>query len=296
MTLLPPAEFGQTGLGITNFTLKSGGNGFHGAVYEYFRNTALDARGFYAATTPKNNQNEFGATIGGPIRKDKTFFYGWYNWLPRRQSSLGPTKGYSPHRGHEGGDLSNILGGQIGSDALGRPVYSCEIYDPATTRIVPAGATDPATGLVNNSGAAAIMRDGFGFNPTTGLPGQANIIPTNRIDPVATNMFSYFANPPACPSCNFGYQLNWLGTFYVTQDSINDYGVKLDQVFSDRNRIYGSFIWKSEYVPTGSKWPGAISEGSDSTNGSRILRLSHDFFLKPNLINHWTFGFNRSRY
>ena len=77
MTLLPPAEFGQTGLGITNFTLKSGGNGIHGTVYEYFRNTALDARGFYAAKTPRNLQNEFGATIGGPIHKDKTFFYGW---------------------------------------------------------------------------------------------------------------------------------------------------------------------------------------------------------------------------
>jgi hypothetical protein len=96
----------------------------------------------------------------------------------------------------KGGDLSNILGSQIGNDALGRPVYASEIYDPATTRPVLKGGTDTATGLVNNSGADAIIRDGFGFNSTTGLPipGQANVIPSNRIDPVAKKMFSYFAD------------------------------------------------------------------------------------------------------
>lgn len=283
MTLLPPAEYGQSGLGITNFTLKSGTNGFHGSVYEYFRNTALDARGFYAATTPKNNQNEFGATIGGPIRKDKTFFYGWYAGFRDVKAPGANQNDTLPTAAMKNGDLSNILGGQVGSDALGRPIYSGAVYDPATTRTVAAGATDAATGLVNSSGAAAIMRDPF--------PG--NIIPSNRIDPVAKNIFSYFPNPPACSTCAFGYQYNWNTGGFTSQDSINSWGAKLDQVFSDKNRVYGSFIWKSEFVPTGSKWPDPIGEGSDSTNASRVLRISQDLFLKPNLVNHWTFGFNR---
>ena len=155
MTLLPPAEFGQTGLGITNFTLKSGNNGIHGTVYEYFRNTSLDARGFYAATTPRNLQNEFGATIGGPIHKDKTFFYGWYSGFRDIKAPGANANDTVPTNAMKNGDLSNILGPQIGTDALGRPVLSNAIYDPATTRLVPAGATDTATGLVNNSGAAA---------------------------------------------------------------------------------------------------------------------------------------------
>ena len=111
----------------------------------------------------KNLQNEFGATIGGPIRKDKTFFYGWYNGFRDIKEPGANSNDTLPTAAMKGGDLSNILGGQIGTDALGRPVYSTEIYDPATTRIVPAGGTDPATGLVNNSGAAPFCAMALGL-------------------------------------------------------------------------------------------------------------------------------------
>src|SRR6185295_4731200 len=98
--------------------------------------------------------------------------------------------------------------------ALGRPVYSGEIYDPATTRTVAAGATDPGTGIVNNSGASVILRDAFGFNSKTGLPiaGQANVIPSNRIDPTAAKMFSYFPNPVRPGIGQAGIGGNWITT------------------------------------------------------------------------------------
>src|SRR5580693_2891528 len=67
------------GQGVENYVFKSGTNQFHGGVFEYFRNTDFDARGFFAATTPIEHQNEFGATIGGPIRKNKVFFFGSYD-------------------------------------------------------------------------------------------------------------------------------------------------------------------------------------------------------------------------
>src|ERR1035437_7962617 len=67
------------GQGVSNYVLKSGGNQFHGGVYEYFRNTIFDARGFFAPTTPVEHQNEFGATINGPIKKNKMFFFGNYD-------------------------------------------------------------------------------------------------------------------------------------------------------------------------------------------------------------------------
>ena len=89
---------------------------------------------------------------------------------------------------------------------------------------------------------------------------------------------------------------NKIGTAqeYTSSDSINDWGVKIDQVFNDKNRLYGSYIWKSEYVPSGSKYPDPIGEGSYTTNGWRVLRLSEDYFIRTNLVNHWTFGFNRT--
>lgn len=68
-----------SGQGTQNFVLKSGTDQFHGAVYEYFRNTDLDSRGFFPAKVPIEHQNEFGGNIGGPIKKDKIFFFGSYS-------------------------------------------------------------------------------------------------------------------------------------------------------------------------------------------------------------------------
>ena len=67
------------GQGVENYVLKSGTNQFHGGVFEYFRNTDFDARGFFALTTPIEHQNEFGASISGPIKKNKLFFFGNYD-------------------------------------------------------------------------------------------------------------------------------------------------------------------------------------------------------------------------
>jgi hypothetical protein len=67
------------GQGVENYVLKSGGNQLHGGVYEYFRNTDFDARGFFAAVLPVDHQNEFGVSIGGPVRKNKLFFFGNYD-------------------------------------------------------------------------------------------------------------------------------------------------------------------------------------------------------------------------
>ncbi len=67
------------GQGVENYVLKSGGNQFHGGVFEYFRNTNFDARGFFAAVLPVDHQNEFGANLSGPIRKNKVFFFSNYD-------------------------------------------------------------------------------------------------------------------------------------------------------------------------------------------------------------------------
>ena len=67
------------GQGSSNYVIKSGTNTFHGAGYEYFRNTVLDARGFFAPVRPSEHQNEFGVNIGGPIKKNKLFFFANYD-------------------------------------------------------------------------------------------------------------------------------------------------------------------------------------------------------------------------
>lgn len=302
ITLNPAAEYGRTGQGITTFTLKSGTNQLHGSAYAFVRNctptTAADraagnehfclgARGFYPAQTAINRQNEFGATVGGPIFKDKTFFYGWYQGfrLIKGASNFTDTV---PTAAMRGGDLSNLLDSNpavagtqlavLGTDALGRPVYQGQIFDPATDRTV----------------GGVRVRDAFGFDPVTGAYNAAtsNIIPSGRIDPVAANILSHFPNPNRGFDTGFGFQANWIAVSKASP-STNQEGVKIDHAFSDSQRINGSFIWLRNDDQPGGRYPSPIGEGSISVTKQAIARFSHDWIMRPNLINHWTAGFNR---
>src|SRR5207247_9044962 len=69
------AENGRTLSTVINIVTKSGSNDFHGSAYEFLRNQNFDARNFFAATRPLNHQNQFGGSLGGPIKTDKTFFF-----------------------------------------------------------------------------------------------------------------------------------------------------------------------------------------------------------------------------
>jgi hypothetical protein len=70
------AEYGNYSGGLVSVVTKSGANQFHGSVFEFLRNTDLDARGFFDPTVPQFKQNQYGGTLGGPIKKDKIFFFG----------------------------------------------------------------------------------------------------------------------------------------------------------------------------------------------------------------------------
>jgi len=335
MTLNPPAQYGAAEEAIEAFTLKSGTNPLHAQAFENIRNEDLDATNFFTNAAPQNcnahgdpvppspgpavkacrslnKQNEFGVTVGGPIvfphiynGRDKTFFFGWYHGY--RFAAVGNSaRDTLPTASMRGGDESNILGAQIGIaacgttgaltpcyDALGRPVYTDAIYDPGTERTVAPGAVDPVTGLTNTTGNAALIRDPFGASAANGwMP--SNIIPTTRQDPLAQKIFGYFANPPACATCLDGYILNWIAG-YPTNASINDYGGKVDHNIGANDRLMGDYVWWHDYAPTGSKWPGAITEGSNSYTQNDIARLSEDHIFSPTLVNHAVIGFNRSR-
>jgi len=116
------AEYGQSQGGVVTLATRSGTNQFHGSVFEYIRNEALDARNFFAATRPKFRQNQFGGAVGGPIRKDRTHFFFSYE---RTQQVTGSTSTQTiPTLAQRQGDFSQTL------DVAGRVI---PIYDPATT-------------------------------------------------------------------------------------------------------------------------------------------------------------------
>jgi hypothetical protein len=79
------AEFGHTSGSTTNIITRSGSNSFHGALWEFLRNDAMDSKSFFATSVEPLKRNQFGGTFGGPLRRDKTFFFGYYEGLRNRQ-------------------------------------------------------------------------------------------------------------------------------------------------------------------------------------------------------------------
>src|ERR1700733_8671099 len=116
LTLNAPAEYGQTSGATTSVVTKSGANAFHGDLYDFFRNSAFDARNFFAATTEPLHRNQYGATLGGPLRKDKDFFFLYYEG---QRDSEGKTQGaIVPTAAERTGDFSGLVDPSTGKPAL----------------------------------------------------------------------------------------------------------------------------------------------------------------------------------
>jgi hypothetical protein len=148
------ADNGRTLSAVINIVTKSGGNEFHGSAYEFFRNQNLDARNFFSATRPQNHQNQFGGSLGGPIKKDKTFFFVDYD-QDRINNAVAFIETVPTAKMHTG-DFSELPG---------------RIYDPLSGP----GARMPFTGNIIRSD----LWDSRAVNlmalyPTPNLPGLAN--------------------------------------------------------------------------------------------------------------------------
>ena len=115
LTLNAPAEYGDTSGATTSMVTKSGTNGFHGDVYEFLRNNAMDTRNFFAAQTEPLHRNQYGGTLGGPIRKDKDFFFVYYEG---QRDSEGKTQAaIVPTAAERTGDFSGLT-----DPATGQPI------------------------------------------------------------------------------------------------------------------------------------------------------------------------------
>jgi hypothetical protein len=100
------AEFGHSSGSTTNIITRSGSNAFHGAAWDFLRNDALDAKSFFAQDTEPLKRNQFGGVFGGPIKKDKTFVFLYYEGLRNRQGET--TSATVPTEAERGGDFAQL--------------------------------------------------------------------------------------------------------------------------------------------------------------------------------------------
>ncbi len=168
------AEFGRVGGGVVNLTLKSGTNRLHGTAYDFLRNEKLDARNFFDRTgTPPFKRNDYGFTLGGPVIKDKAFFFFSWEKLSRRESST--ANNTIPTLNMRTGDFSQL------SDIIYDPLSydrATKTRQPFSGNIIPKSQIDPvASQLINfyPTPQNAQLSQNFIFNP----PNQEDLVRIN---------------------------------------------------------------------------------------------------------------------
>jgi len=211
-------EWGRFAGGVINLTTKSGTNSIHGAAYEFLRNRQLNANDFFNNSSgiarPPFVQNQFGVNAGGPIIRDKLFwFFSYEGYRQRRGQSFllsVPTDAYRV------GDFSDLR------DAGGNLI---PIYDPLTT----CGRNGNAPCATGANGKEIITRQQF--------PG--NIIPQNRLDPTARILANYWA-APNLPGQPFTH-INNFATNASVGGNNDQYNGRMDYNVTDKNRLFGRF-------------------------------------------------------
>ncbi|MGC1684187.1 MAG: TonB-dependent receptor [Candidatus Acidiferrales bacterium] len=294
MTNAFTAQYGWSSGNVVNMVTKSGSNGFHGDAWEFYANSALDAKYFFNdGPQPAFDRNQFGGTIGGPIKKNKLFFFAYYEG--ERQSTPSTSQFTLPTAAERDGDFSALLGAQTGTDYLGRPVYAGEIYNPFSARQVTCGGTDSVTGdhVTCPAGASTeFIRDPISGNIATGT-GVTNMIPAALFDSIASKIAAGNFWPTPTGSGSMGTNFSPTG---AAAERSNEYSGRVDYNVNDSNRLYARF---SQKFQTKTNTPDFF--GTDDPGGPGLLNpnnrysvnvgLNHIF--NPTFTMNLNFGVNR---
>ncbi|HXO33492.1 MAG TPA: hypothetical protein VN901_14160 [Candidatus Acidoferrales bacterium] len=265
-------------------TTKSGSNRFHGALYEYFRNTDLDAKSYFAAFKEQFNLNQFGGSLGGPIQKDKTFFF--VNYEAKRQRHGIPYTGLVPTAAEMSGNFSNdpFIVNSANPGFLSNPYANLN------------GVTgEPATFQCNAGVPTAVLADG---SQVPGTP--CNIIPTTGgpagfgdADPIGLALINLY--PVGSPSIVAGVNYANVPVRKLNEGNAT---IRLDHNFSSNDSAFARFSYDqaTSFVPGGSPtWAEQNPFGSNQiiANHGRNVVVSETHILSSNNINQAYVGFNR---
>ena len=253
-----------------NLVTKSGTNDFHGAMWDFIRNDKFAANGFFnnlfANEKLPYRQNQFGYYFGGPVfvpkvfdgRKSRTYFSTYYEGTRFRRTSA--TTATVPSLAVRAGDFSELLGDQVGTDCVGRPVFAGQMYDPFTTR-------------ENGSCPQGMIRDPF---PNNQIP---------AIHPVAQQWLRYLypeSNRPGVPN---------LVLSQASRLDSNQWGARIDQYIHDRHRVFGRASFFDYQRRNPSPLPANVAL---NVNKGANVAFNYNFVIDPTLVYEFSGGYNRA--
>ncbi len=309
------AEYGFSGGSIVNMNVQSGTNKFHGEVYDFIRNTITDANNWFNTNVtpiipiPPVHRHDFGGTIGGPIIKNKTFFF--FDWDGTLQSSMSTYFAGVPSAAERTGNFSELCGGDGPNGPAPGAAFvngvcnnpAGQLYDPysgvsSSTDGGPANRTPIPNNRVDlyvspgcNQTVLNAQNPGTTcppslYEPTPGMAG-------NLIDPVASAMMALFPQPtPALSNVN-PYQ-NWI-TSGATPSDNEQFDVRIDHRFSQKNLLSGKYSHQWSNTTPFNCFKNFVDPcGSGPNKGnSNLFSLNDVYTINPTLLLTTTLGFTR---
>ena len=230
------AEYGRNSGSVVNVVTKSGTNDFHGTIFEFFRNTVLDARPFttFASSKPDFQQNQFGATLGGPVKKDKTFFFASYEGRRIKQGILSNPVPLPSDAQLTTGDFSN-----------GSPTSQ---FAGALTTGTSASQLLARTGCAAQLSPAAVTQMNQLINGTL-PPGQSGVaystifpnakVPTTCFDPLSTGIYNSYVHATSD------------GNFQSSPNKINNgdqFTIKVDHDLNSNQKLAVYYYFDDDFL------------------------------------------------
>ncbi len=283
------AEYGRNSGSVVNVVTKSGTNQFHGDMYEFFRNKVLNANNYcltgidgLPCTKPQFNQNQFGGTFGGPIVKDRTFFFASYEGRRVRQGILSPAVNVPSSQ--ERPSPTNLVNGQIVADfSDANPVGSPFAGTLSNSSIL---TSRPGCQAANTAIGGGVISDGAAY---------ASVFPNSQIplacmDPTAVDLLQYV---PIAP--NDGSLITTTPVKSVRGDQFT---LKIDHRLTDKQNLsfYYYFDDDTNLQPFANfELTGADVPGFGSILAERIQQwnITHSWTVTNSTVNEFRFNYNR---
>jgi hypothetical protein len=271
------AEFGRGGAAV-NVVLKSGTNSIHGGLYEFIRNDKLDAVNYFNQGKQPYKRNQFGAFLGGPIVKNRTFLFGDYEGSRLRASN--PFISTVPTPNERSGDFRELLTQQKFSPCATRSLADTfdtgTIFNPFSTN----------TNYQCADGSVVSLR-----TPVMDSGGNVNVIPQDLIDPVGSNIANFYPLPNLSGLTN---------NYLANQPQLNDQDsidIRLDHRFSDQNQVFGSYsfsdVRSSQPGPLGPTYGGSDCCPSISNSRAQHMGIGYTHTFSQHVLNDLHGGYFR---
>ena len=287
------AEYGFSGGSIINMITQSGTNKFHGSVYDFVRNQVLDANNwfanYYGQPIPGLSRNQYGGTFGGPIIKNKTFFFFDYDGTIEFDQTT-PQAGVpsAAERTGDFGEVCSYYGGTFDSTGL-CSVPQGQIWDPYSGTYNPDLGGPVASTFIPFNNMATYASPGSPY--LDGTPYQLSGTPGDLIDPVAQKMINMF---PMANINNGNIYDNWIAS--GTSESRNEqYDIKIDQRFSQSNLLSGKWSQDWSHSSPYNCFQNFVDPCAGGPNSTPVhaIALDDTETFSPTLLLDTTFGFTR---